>query len=204
MSTFLTLIRHGETEWNRLKRWQGHEDIPLNEDGENQARAAAQFLAAANITRVMSSDLIRAHHTAQLINQFLRLPFINDERLREIHVGDVQGMTTDNIQEYFPDLHSELLRDAYANVQFPNGESRYQAGERLGQALQSIADTYPDEHVLICTHGGVIRMALYYLLNFAESATPIHNCSLTRLVYDSASQQWAVLDFAVAPEKIIW
>jgi broad specificity phosphatase PhoE len=204
MATYLTLIRHGETDWNRAHRWQGMTDIPLNKVGEAQAHAAAVHLGQAKLEVIVTSPLLRAHRTAQIISQALSLPLHSDERLKEIHAGEVEGLTMQEIQARYPQLHAELASDIYKNVQFPGGESRYQVGQRMAASLNDIARTYPGQHILVATHGGSIRMVLRQLLSFEESATSIQNCSLTRLVYEEATQEWGILDFAVLPEQVQW
>ena len=86
--TTLLLARHGETDWNRERRWQGHADQPLNEAGRTQARELAETLADRSIDAIYASDLIRAHETARIIAERLGLPVATNELLREVDVGD--------------------------------------------------------------------------------------------------------------------
>jgi broad specificity phosphatase PhoE len=85
--TRIHLVRHGETEWNRELRWQGHSDPPLNERGRDQARSLAAALARRPFTAVYSSDLRRASETAEIVAAPLGLAVHVDSRLREIDVG---------------------------------------------------------------------------------------------------------------------
>jgi alpha-ribazole phosphatase len=86
-STRILLARHGETEWNRIGRWQGHADPPLNEAGRLQAVELAERLARDGITVIYASDLRRASETAQVIGERLGLEVHEDPALREIDVG---------------------------------------------------------------------------------------------------------------------
>src|SRR5581483_12433051 len=86
--TTLLLVRHGETDWNSERRWQGHADEPLNETGRAQAREVADELADRSIDAVYSSDLSRARETAEIIAARLGLSVTTDARLGEVDVGD--------------------------------------------------------------------------------------------------------------------
>ncbi len=91
--TELLLARHGETDWNRERRWQGHADPPLNELGRAQARRLAEALAGEQLEAIYASDLRRAHETAEIVGARLGLPVTSDPDLREIDVGSWSGLT---------------------------------------------------------------------------------------------------------------
>ena len=96
--TELILIRHGETDWNRELRFQGHVDVSLNEVGHEQARRLARRLAGETAHRFYASDLLRTQQTAQPISQQLALPVVSDAGLREQSFGQVDGMRVEDIK----------------------------------------------------------------------------------------------------------
>lgn len=156
--TTLILARHGETDWNRDGRWQGHADVDLNGTGREQARALAAELGDAPIEAVYASDLRRARETAVVLADAKGLPVQVDPRLREIDVGDWQGLTTAEIHERWPDHAGAWPPDD--GKPFPGGETYEAMGERVVEALAEIARHHPDREVLVVLHGGPIRALL--------------------------------------------
>jgi broad specificity phosphatase PhoE len=136
----LLLVRHGETEWNRTRRFQGHADPPLNETGRGQARALAAELAGERIAFVYASDLARARETAEIIAAPHGLPVVVEPGLREIDVGSWMGLTREEVDGRAWD-----------------GETREAHSERVLGAILQIASRHEDGGVLIVTHGGSIR-----------------------------------------------
>lgn len=95
MRQTIILTRHTTTSWNRERRIQGQTDIPLDDGGKEEARALAIRLAALGIQAIVSSDLIRARETAEIIRAHIRVPFRTDPRIRECSFGKIEGMTRD-------------------------------------------------------------------------------------------------------------
>jgi broad specificity phosphatase PhoE len=152
----LLLLRHGQSEWNAQGRWQGQADPPLTEHGEDQARAAAQWLAATGFTAVVSSDMRRAHRTASLIAEALGLPLLPDEPgLRERDVGEWSGCTTDELHNRWPG-QLEAWR-AGRLERPPGGESNEALTGRVMEVIERLAARPPSEVLLVVTHGGVIH-----------------------------------------------
>src|SRR6185437_6606991 len=98
--TTLLLVRHGETDWNAERRYQGHADVPLNDRGVEQARELAEQLAGERIDAIYSSDLSRAHATAEIVGERLGVPVVTDPDLREIDVGAVEGLTFEESRSF--------------------------------------------------------------------------------------------------------
>lgn len=167
--TRLILIRHGITDWNIQKRYQGQTDIPLNEQGRQQAQQAASELASTPIDTFYASDLKRALETAQIIVQGRELEIKTNNQLRETHFGVWEGMTILDIKEKYPDLLEKANNDPF-NTIFPNGESRGQMFQRVGKALKKIAQSHPGETVAVASHEGSISAGVCGLLgqNFLE------------------------------------
>src|SRR5262245_65615545 len=101
--TELLLTRHGETDWNREHRVQGHTDVPLNENGREQARALAERLVDVPLAAIYASDLARARETAEIVARRLGLGVVLDPGLREKNFGSWEGLTDVEIAERFPD-----------------------------------------------------------------------------------------------------
>jgi broad specificity phosphatase PhoE len=151
--TTLILARHGETDWNRDGRFQGHADPPLNDLGREQARALAEVLAAEQLDAIYSSDLRRAHETALVVAEQRGLDVVVDRDLRERDVGEWSGLTLPEIEERFPD-ELRRFREEGASV----GESREALSQRVVSAVRRIAAAHPQGHVLVVTHGGALRV----------------------------------------------
>lgn len=156
----ILIVRHGQSEWNRLGRWQGWEDIELTAKGEQQARVRAEMLAAVDhgLVASVASDLIRARRTAEILSEALGLagPEI-DHGFRERNGGKWQGHTRDEIEAKWP---GELESWAHGHVtQPPGGESDAVVWARFTEALARQHERAPDGGLLVVTHGGVLRLA---------------------------------------------
>jgi broad specificity phosphatase PhoE len=153
MTRFL-LIRHGQSEWNALGRWQGQADPPLSTAGREEARLAAGSLEGFR-GLFFASPLLRARQTAEIIANEIGDGVVKLERdMREIDVGDFSGLTNHEIEERMPEAWT-ALRSGELTV-FPNGESRESFRERLLACLTSVAARHPDDEILFVTHGGAI------------------------------------------------
>jgi len=199
MTTWVTLIRHGETDWNAEGRWQGFADVPLNESGRDQARQAAEGLRRAKIDRIITSDLLRAQQTAQIINAVLAVPLHTDPRLREINVGMWEGMTAAEIEQQYPTEYAQNRRLPYTEMYFPGGESRAELAARSSSALGELVAMYAGEHLLVATHGGTIRMILYDLAGYTPQGK-VENCALSLLAHHAGRWRvvWALQEAAAA------
>lgn len=149
----LLLVRHGESVWNMEGRWQGQADPPLSEAGAAQARLAADALDGFS-GRIVSSDLMRARRTAEIIAETLGLGEVHVvPGVREIDVGAWSGLTHAEIEARFPGQLERYRAGALAGP--PGGESRAVFLERVLAALDDIAGA--GERTLVVTHGGVIN-----------------------------------------------
>ena len=132
--TELILVRHGETDWNRDQRWQGHADRPLNETGREQARAIAEELASEQIDAIYTSDLARARETAELIAERAGVPFVLEPQLREIDVGEWQGLTRPEIEERYPEGFRNWHERGHG---WERGETYDELAERVLAAIEA-------------------------------------------------------------------
>ncbi len=187
----LVLVRHGVTAWNKDRRFQGHIDVPLDSEGERQARLAGRRLAAdaggpLPIGAVYSSDLGRAHQTAQSIAEVAGIPVIPDQGLRERSFGMFEGKTFDEIHQTWPD-HAHNWRKRIPEWEPPEGgESLLQLRERVMRTLQALAARHPGEQIVVVAHGGVLD-ALYRLATGQEVNSPrtwqLPNGAINRLLW---------------------
>lgn len=147
--TRVLLLRHGQSEWNALGRWQGHADPELSVLGAAQARAAAAGLGA--FDAIVASDLRRARCTAQLLATELGIGVVlSDPRLRETDAGEWQGLTRAEIDRAWPGYLDEGRRP-------PGFEAYDHAAERLAGALLDVGAAWPGRQILGISHGGIIR-----------------------------------------------
>jgi broad specificity phosphatase PhoE len=155
----LLLVRHGVTDHNINRQFTGQSDIPLTELGKHQARAVGTYLAREQLDVIFSSDLQRARDTAREIALHHNLPVLEDPDLREIHMGEWEGLTVEEIrardQEGWTYVRSDPVHHAP-----PGGESFIQLQERAARALQRCQEQYTGQTVLWTTHGGLIGAAV--------------------------------------------
>jgi broad specificity phosphatase PhoE len=182
MTEFL-LVRHGETDWNVERRFQGHADPALNEVGREQARALADQLADAGLDAIYTSDLARARETADIVGARTSVPVVALAELREIDVGDWEGLTWPEIEERFPD---GVQRWHEQGQGWTAGESYDELERRVVRALQSIANEHPSARLLVVGHGGTVRVVRAFVerRTVAESrraSRPIGNCEVFRI-----------------------
>jgi broad specificity phosphatase PhoE len=148
-ATDLLVVRHGQSEWNAIGRWQGHADPALSELGRRQAAVAAASIGA--VDGIISSDLLRAAETAAIIAQQLGVgPVMFDERLRERDVGEWTGLTRIEINRRWPGWIDDLRRpDGFEDVE--------SVLLRVVEAFAAMQEASPGGSLLVVTHGGVIR-----------------------------------------------
>jgi broad specificity phosphatase PhoE len=152
----LLLVRHGQSEWNALGRWQGQADPDLSALGREQAGDAARRLAGMEFAAVISSDLRRARATADILAGALGLPVGVDPDLREIDVGDWQGLTRAEIEAGWPGALADW--SAGRSESPPGGESRAHLVDRARVALaRAAAAASPGDRLLVVSHGALIR-----------------------------------------------
>jgi len=157
--TTIYLVRHGETDWNLEQRYQGQQDIPLNQTGIKQAKLIAENLDSMNFSAIYSSDLKRAHQTALEIAKKVNLPITTNQALREINQGDWEGM-------YIKDVlaaKGEEVKAVYMNphtARKPGGESIAEVAERMYSYLDFLAEKHNHERILVVSHGLAIATVL--------------------------------------------
>jgi probable phosphoglycerate mutase len=157
--TTILLARHGETDWNREGRFQGHADPPLNDTGRMQAAELAAELADAELAAVYSSPLRRAIETARVVAAARELEPLALDALREIDVGSWQGLTRAEIETRFPDQFARWLDYEQG---WADGETYEEMSQRVVAALLELAVEHGGKQILAVTHGGPIRAAFAF------------------------------------------
>jgi len=168
----LILVRHGETYWNDERRIQGGDsDIELNDTGLEQARKLAAFLENEPITAILSSPLQRAIATAEVIASHHQLPVEIDQGLRELKVGELEGMSVSNLSTTFSQFLMQWWQDGGA-VKLPNGESLVELQQRAWKAVERLLErhkTNPEHNegttVIIVSHYFVTLAIILKALN---------------------------------------
>jgi broad specificity phosphatase PhoE len=158
--TRLLLVRHGETDWNREQRFQGHADPPLNQTGRAQAVDLSVALAAEPLAAVYSSPLRRALETAEIVAAAHGQEPATVDALREVDVGSWEGLTRTEVEERQPEQFARWLNHEQG---FEDGETYEQLSGRVIPALFELASAHPGERILAITHGGPIRAALAHV-----------------------------------------
>lgn len=160
--TDILIIRHGQTDWNKQKKLQGHSDIPLNEEGRKQAETLARILKNQHLDAIYSSDLKRAYETALEIAKVHRMPVTADRRFRERCYGACEGLRSDEIREKFPEEYKAWVAAA-PDLFFPDGkrktESPRQFHSRARDAVVETAKAHLGQTIAIITHFGVLETA---------------------------------------------
>ena len=154
----IVLARHGETTWNRERRFQGRLDVELNDTGREQARELARLAAGRGFAALYSSPLVRARETADIVGAELGLEVRVDDRLQESFAGDWQGRLKPELEREQPEAWAAFVAGG-PEVRFPGGESLCEQQERVVAALVDITQR-GDLPALVVCHRGVIRCAL--------------------------------------------
>ncbi len=151
------IIRHGETELNVRKAFQGHTDSALTEKGIQQAENHGNELQAYEINQIICSDLPRAMNTASIIAKLLNIPMQTDDQLREVYFGFWDGMADEDIQQQYPELWEERKSNKWQFNGY-NGESYEQAHQR---AQTWVVEKYSSGTLIVChrTFGKILRGA---------------------------------------------
>lgn len=184
--TQILALRHGETDWNVAKRMQGHLDVPLNQNGLQQAQVLAKALSSEPIHAIYSSDLSRAALTAQPLAEMKSLPILQTAQLRERHFGAFQGKTYAEIEALLPQAFG-LWRDRDPDFAAQDGESLRQLQNRIQTFMLEIAQRHRGQTVAIFSHGGVMDI-IYRIANQVQLHLPrswtIPNAVINRITWD--------------------
>jgi len=194
LTTEFWVVRHAETEWNAIGRYQGQTDVALSQTGREQAARLAGRLTGMQFDAVYSSDLARALDTARTVASTLRgAPEVHtDPGLREIDVGRLAGKLRAEIEQEFPDYIAELHRDPW-HARRPGGESMADLARRAEVTFDRLCDQHCGQRVLVVTHGGVVRVAVSLALGgetqHVWARLSVTNTAITRVALGAGGGQ---------------
>ncbi len=188
-----TFIRHAESVGNAEKIFQGWADFPLSERGLEQARSLAEkwFVEGRRFDLCISSPLLRARQTAEILAERLGLRIEFDPDWRELNNGNFAGLTKEEVGDRFSE--SEITPYTHYGE---SGESRWQLFLRVGNALQRLIDRGPGRY-LIVAHGGALNMAMYAMLGIPLQVVKgprfyFSNLGFAELQYDPSKKRWVL------------
>lgn len=191
------LVRHGETLWNTERRIQGHSDSDLTEHGRQQARQTGERLKNLGVTHIIASDLGRTQQTAALLAEYCQCPVTTDPRLRELHMGVLEGRSLDGLNTEEESWRKSLLNgDPQGRI--PNGERMDELAVRMRQGLEACRELPEGSLPVIVSHGialGCLLSTLLGLPAWAERRLRLRNCSVSRVDYQSSpwlAEGWVV------------
>ena len=165
------LVRHGESEWNREGRIQGHADVGLSELGRRQAELLSTRLAGESIDAAYSSDLSRAADTAAGALDARDVPLITDPDLREFSYGAWEGLTLKEVKEQDPELFDARFTRGDNAFAAPGGEDSADILKRVQRFIAGVVERHsPDENLLIVGHGGSMRALALCLLELTDES----------------------------------
>lgn len=199
MTTRVLCIRHGETDWNTAGRWQGHAPVPLNDVGLAQSAALGRYLAAhgPRLDVIYSSDLKRAMQTAAAVASAVSMSVRPDARLREVDLGEWQGLTRDEAQAWDPDRFA-AYREDWHTVPTPSGESRNDLKARVRAAFDDLTARHGGQTLALVSHGGSVGMLIESLFGRIERPS-LANTSITVVTSESPDAAWQLARVAWSP-----
>lgn len=168
----LYIIRHGETDWNKARRVQGHSDVPLNDYGRNLAEQTAEGLKNIRFDLAYTSPLVRAKETAEIILRGRRIPLLEEEGIKELGFGAYEGMCISGPQKA-PESEefNRFFKDTANYVPAEGGESIQELMNRTGAFLKKICEdeSLQDKDILISTHGAAMTALLNNIRKIHET-----------------------------------
>ncbi len=182
----LIIVRHAESQWNPLGRYQGLLDPELTERGKAQAESLAYELRKEEVVRIYSSPLKRTYQTAKILSDKLGVPLYREERVIEIDHGKWSGMLVEEVKEKYPEEFDRWIREPH-RVQFEDGESLEDVFNRVKDFLSYVKDKHRDETVVVVSHTVPIRCMYCALLDIDLSRFWSFGC-------DNASYTVAVME----------
>jgi probable phosphoglycerate mutase len=166
--TVLTIVRHGQTEWNRIRRMQGQSDILLNPTGKNQVRQLREKLKRTPFDIIIASPLGRTRQTAQILARGRRVHF--DARFKERNHGHLEGLHPEQVEVRFPTLKQDQAKHGIDWHPGGSGETSRVFQKRVVDAVKDVLHQHRGKRILLVTHGGVMRS----IITWAHGIKPEH------------------------------
>ncbi len=160
----LIVVRHAESQWNPIGRYQGLLDPELSERGIKQAEALAQELKGNGITKIYTSPLKRTYQTAKILSDKLEVPIHREDRVIEIDHGKWSGMLVEDVKKKYPEEFEIWLKEPH-KIRFEGGESLEDVFKRVGNFLRYLKEEHREETVVVVSHTVPIRCMYCALLD---------------------------------------
>ncbi len=180
----IIIFRHGQTAWNKEKRFQGHIDIPLSDEGKQEAKLLKDVLAPIEFDHVLSSDLKRARMTAEIALGDRNIPFSFHPELREADLGEAQGKTYQEVKALWGEDVFKSWFHATHDMKFPGGESKSEALIRFKNFIDSYLETHKVKSIALATHGYIIFRLLCSISEVTPENLTIKNCQAFEIDID--------------------
>ncbi len=192
----LYLTRHGQTEWNVQKRMQGQNNSPLTELGKWQATQLGNYLQSVQFDCVYSSSSPRALQTTELVRGKRSFPIIACDDLREISLGEWEGMTFADAEKHYPEQYYKFWHQPESYYR-SDSESFEELRQRTSSAIEKIAHRHSYETVLIVAHGVVLRTLYTYFKgqSISELANSPHIHSACLCLVENNGDAWNILQW---------
>lgn len=187
--TKIYLIRHGETEWNKIGRLQGNSDVKLSPEGIRQAQLLAEHAPFYAVDAIYSSDLSRAVTTAKIFAAKFHLHVMEESGLRETNFGDWEGKYISALVEEFPDDFGNFFTKP-DKIHPPNGETFLECQARVMNALEEIIAEHDGQNIIVVSHGAAIRLIICAALDVRIRkmwSISQFNTALNVLTYDEGN-----------------
>ncbi len=189
--TRIYLTRHGETEWNRQRRFQGNQNSELTDKGILAAELLSARIEDLDLDCIVSSPLKRAYHTAEIVRGKKKINIIKHDGFKEINLGDFEGMRWDEIEEKYGEILHRIKENPIDN-RYPNGENLAEFYSRVEKAMKEVIEKCRDKSILIVAHGGTIKCIESYMRKFKINndwmGNVVHNCSLSYYEVDANNE----------------
>ncbi len=166
--TRIILVRHGQTPWNKDKIFRGSRDIPLNDQGREEARLAGEWLKGETIHAAYCSPLSRARDTGEAIARHHGLPVADLPGLTDLCYGDWEGLPLSEVKVKYADLYRRW-EGAPHTVRFPKGETLDEAKLRAMAAVKEVLIQHPDQTVLLAAHRAVNKVLIAAFIGLDNS-----------------------------------
>lgn len=169
------------------RRLQGHTDIPLNNEGRNQAKTLQSFFAKNPVDLFFASDLSRAKETASIANFQTQAPLHTSSDFREVCLGEIEGLTHEEILHLHGDeawARWQSIHPEDFNFSFKNGETAFTAIARFEKGLKDVCQNYDFKVAGLCTHGLMMRRFIHRLRPELKEPVPVPNCSVFTIQWD--------------------
>lgn len=161
------VLRHGTTQWNLEHRIQGATDIPLHDDGRQEAVLVREKVLSLPIETIYTSSMKRALETAHIVNEDQRFPLVVEDRLREVSFGQWEGLSWEQVQENYPEMMKAIPHNGYVDP--PGGETFDEAAKRICSLTDFLMSKQQD--CLLVTHKAVIRFLVFCLTKKTPAIT---------------------------------